>query len=66
MSSDQRSVLVIGPSWVGDLVLAQAFFMALRDRGVAAVDVVTPPGPFPLLERCLLYTSDAADDDTIV
>jgi heptosyltransferase-2 len=51
MSSDQRSVLVIGPSWVGDLVLAQAFLMALRDRGVAAVDVVTPPGPFPLLER---------------
>lgn len=51
MIAEQRSVLVVGPSWVGDLVMAQAFFMALRERGVAAVDVVTPPGPHALLDR---------------
>jgi heptosyltransferase-2 len=52
MSVDQRTVLVVGPSWVGDMVLAQVFFRALREQGgVAALDVVAPPGAFPILER---------------
>lgn len=52
MTPDQRTVLVVGPSWVGDMVQAQLFFRALLDGGdVAAVDVVAPPGSFPILER---------------
>jgi len=52
MTADQRSVLVVGPSWVGDMVHAQAFFMALQDGpDDVAVDLVAPPAPFPLLER---------------
>lgn len=51
MAAEQPTVLVIGPSWVGDLVMAQTLFTALLDRGVAAVDLVTPPAPFPLVER---------------
>lgn len=52
MIAHQRTILVVGPSWVGDMVMAQAFFMALRQQGdVGAVDVLAPPGAFPLLER---------------
>lgn len=52
MTPDQRTVLVVGPSWVGDMVQAQIFLTTLLDRGDAtAVDVVAPPGSFPILER---------------
>jgi heptosyltransferase-2 len=51
MAAEQSTVLVVGPSWVGDLIMAQTLFTALLDRGVAAVDLVTPPAPFPLAER---------------
>jgi heptosyltransferase-2 len=46
------SVLVVGPSWVGDMVMSQALFMALHARrpGVV-VDVVAPGWSLPLLER---------------
>jgi heptosyltransferase-2 len=48
----QRSALVVGPSWVGDIVMAQAFFAALRTSGQAdAVDVVAPSPAFALLDR---------------
>lgn len=45
-------VLVVGPSWVGDLVLAQPLFALLADRpGCAGVDVLAPPFMAPLLVR---------------
>ncbi|HEY3488071.1 MAG TPA: lipopolysaccharide heptosyltransferase II [Gammaproteobacteria bacterium] len=47
-----QQILVIGPSWVGDMVMAQSLFMDLRSRypGVA-IDVVAPQWSLPLLER---------------
>lgn len=46
------SVLVVGPSWVGDMVMAQSLFMTLRaeEPGVE-IDVLAPPGPLPLTSR---------------
>ena len=52
MSADPRTVLVVGPSWVGDMVQAQLFLRTLLEGGdVAAVDVVAPPGSYPILDR---------------
>ena len=47
-----QSILVIGPAWVGDMVMAQALFKALRDRHPeVAIDVVAPDWSGPLLAR---------------
>ncbi len=45
-------ILVVGPSWVGDMVMAQSLFKVLRQRrpGVA-IDVLAPGWSLPLLER---------------
>lgn len=46
------AVLVVGPSWVGDMVMAQSLFMRLRERdpGVA-IDVLAPGWSLPLIAR---------------
>ncbi|HEX5055853.1 MAG TPA: lipopolysaccharide heptosyltransferase II [Gammaproteobacteria bacterium] len=47
-----QQILVIGPSWVGDMVMAQSLFMDLRQRyPQAAIDVVAPRWSLPLLAR---------------
>lgn len=45
-------VLVVGPSWVGDMVMAQALYKLIRQRSPAAeIHVVAPPWSLPVLER---------------
>ena len=45
-------ILVIGPSWVGDMVMAQCLFSALKDAFPDhAIDVVAPAWAAPLLGR---------------
>ena len=45
-------ILVVGPSWVGDTVLAQPLLHRLRNRASGnAVDVLAPPWTMPLLRR---------------
>jgi len=47
-----RKLLVVGPSWVGDMVLAQTLYTLLRERDAALrIDVVAPAWSLPLLER---------------
>ena len=47
-----RRVLVIGPSWIGDMVMAQSLFMLLRARlPNAHIDVLAPSITANLLER---------------
>src|SRR5690606_39317849 len=47
-----EKLLVVGPSWVGDMVLAQSLYKLLRARTPRAViDVVAPRWSLPLLER---------------
>lgn len=46
------AVLVIGPSWVGDMILAQSLFKVLKQRDPAVeIDVAAPAWTLPLLER---------------
>jgi heptosyltransferase-2 len=50
MSEDK--VLVVGPSWVGDMVMAQALYKLLRlESPSAEIHVVAPPWSLPVLTR---------------
>jgi heptosyltransferase-2 len=50
--AESPSILVIGPRWVGDMVMAQCLFSALRELyPAAAIDVVAPAWAAPLVER---------------
>lgn len=52
MSSDTGPVLVIGPSWVGDMVMAQPLVeLLVRQPGGPAVDVLAPAWSAPLIQR---------------
>lgn len=45
-------ILVMGPSWVGDMVLAQSLFKQLKiDQPDCQIDVAAPAWTLPLLER---------------
>lgn len=45
-------ILIIGPSWVGDMVMAQTLFIALKQRHPECViDVLAPDWSSPLLAR---------------
>lgn len=52
--SNQRddAVLVVGPGWVGDMVMAQSLFKTLRQQSPdRAIDVIAPTWGQALLER---------------
>lgn len=49
--SDVRRILIVGPSWVGDMVMAQSLFMTLKQAGPCDIDVLAPPWSLPMLER---------------
>jgi len=47
-----QNILVIGPSWVGDMVMAQSLFITLKQyQPHARIDVLAPAWSFPLLAR---------------
>jgi heptosyltransferase-2 len=47
-----KKILVIGPSWVGDMVLAHSLFQVLKTRYPdAMIDVAAPAWTLPLLDR---------------
>src|SRR5690554_7178899 len=44
--------LVVGPSWVGDMVMAQALFMSLKQQDPQAeIDVLAPGWSLPIIAR---------------
>ena len=46
------NLLIVGPAWVGDMVMAQILFKLLKKHTPEAViDVLAPPWTKPLLER---------------
>jgi heptosyltransferase-2 len=48
----EDKVLVVGPSWVGDMVMAQALYKLLKAESAhAEIHVVAPPWSLPILER---------------
>jgi heptosyltransferase-2 len=47
-----KKILVLGPSWVGDMVLAQSLFKTLKaEDATCVIDVAAPGWTLPLLER---------------
>ena len=45
-------ILIIGPSWVGDMVMAQTLFQCLKQQHPECViDVLAPEWSRPILER---------------
>jgi len=52
VTNNRRKILVIGPSWVGDMVMAQSLFMTLKQQHPRCqIDVLAPEWSLPLLER---------------
>jgi heptosyltransferase-2 len=50
--NNARSILVVGPSWVGDMVMAQSLFLRLRERDPeVAIDVLAPGWSLPVIAR---------------
>jgi heptosyltransferase-2 len=50
--TETRKYLIIGPSWVGDMVMAQSLFISLkRQYPGCEIDVVSPEWSLPVLER---------------
>jgi heptosyltransferase-2 len=46
------ATLIVGPSWVGDMVMAQALFILLHEREPArALDVLAPAWSLPIVAR---------------
>lgn len=46
------NILIVGPSWVGDMVMAQTLFQCLRMRYPdCQIDVLAPEWSRPILER---------------
>lgn len=51
-SGSALRILVVGPSWVGDMVMAQSLLMTLKQRHVGCrIGVVAPAWSQPILER---------------
>jgi heptosyltransferase-2 len=52
MRAGPPSYLIVGPSWVGDMVMADSLYRLLLAREPAArIDVVAPSWSLPILER---------------
>jgi heptosyltransferase-2 len=53
---NSKSILVVGPAWVGDMVMAQVLFRTLQAKAAARhesvhIDVLAPAWSHPLLDR---------------
>ncbi|MFW5450640.1 MAG: lipopolysaccharide heptosyltransferase II [Methylophagaceae bacterium] len=52
MAEKINKILIIGPSWIGDMVMAQALFKALKaDKPEVLIDVLALAWTKPLLDR---------------
>ncbi len=52
LDSPSPAILVVGPSWVGDMVMAQSLFKLLKIRlPECIIDVVAPAWSLPILKR---------------
>jgi heptosyltransferase-2 len=48
----QRYYLIVGPSWIGDMVMAQSLFITLKQQYPGClVDVLAPEWSLPILKR---------------
>ena len=48
----KRKYLIVGPSWIGDMVMAQSLFIALKQQYPdCEIDVLAPQWSLPVLQR---------------
>lgn len=48
----KRKYLIVGPSWIGDMVMAQSLFIALKQQYPdCVIDVLAPEWSLPVLKR---------------
>ena len=51
-SNKKEKILVAGPAWVGDMVMAQSLFITLKQRShLVEIDVIAPAWSNPILSR---------------
>lgn len=49
---NQKQILVVGPAWVGDMVMVQSLFMTLKEKDPdSRIDVIAPSWSAPVLSR---------------
>jgi heptosyltransferase-2 len=59
----KEHILVVGPSWVGDMVMAQSLFKRLKQRdSEVVIDVLAPEWSLPVIERMPEVRSGVALD----
>lgn len=47
-----KHILIVGPAWIGDMVMAQTLFKLLKERQPSVcIDVLAPAWTIPLLDR---------------
>ncbi len=52
LNSEARRYLIVGPSWIGDMVMAQSLFITLKKKHPdCQVDVLAPAWSLPILKR---------------
>jgi heptosyltransferase-2 len=52
VNKQQQRILVVGPAWIGDMVMAQSLFMTLKQHNPnVIIDVLAPAWSLPLLLR---------------
>lgn len=52
MNQEQRRYLIVGPSWIGDMVMAQSLFITLKQQYPdCLIDVLAPEWSLPILKR---------------
>jgi len=52
MSNKQRHYLIVGPSWIGDMVMAQSLFITLKKKYPdCVIDVLAPAWSLPVIKR---------------
>ena len=52
MAASARNILVVGPAWVGDMVMSQVLYAYLQQtRPGVTIDVLAPAWSEPLLQR---------------
>jgi heptosyltransferase-2 len=50
--TNHPKILIIGPSWVGDMVMAQSLFIAIKQQQPSAIiDVLAPSWSRPIIDR---------------
>lgn len=51
-AQSNKKILVVGPSWVGDMIMAQSLFIFLKQQNPEVqIDVLAPAWSLPILQR---------------